>query len=106
MKARVDVDERDIRPAARTPERPPTPALLQRFSGNQAIVRHLSRARTLARFVDDASAQELIAALASATTAQLREIVAALDTAPVGDTVGVNLPDRSLTVNVTDATEL
>ena len=44
--------------------------------------------------------------LATATTAQLREIVAALDAPPVGDTVGVSLPDRSLTVNVADATEL
>jgi hypothetical protein len=106
MKHRVDAPEREIHPEARTPEAPPAPALLRQFSGNQAVVRHLSRARTLARFVDDAAAQELIAALATATTAQLRAIVAALDAPPVGDTVGVDLPDRSLTVNVADATVL
>ena len=44
----------------------------------------------------------MIAALATATTAQLREIVADLDAAPVGDEVGVDLPDRSLMVNVAD----
>ena len=95
MKHRVDVEERDIHPEARTPEAPPAPALLRQFAGNQAVVRHLSRARTLARFVDDAAAQELIAALATATTAQLRAIVAALDAPRVGDT-GRRRPPRPL----------
>ena len=101
MKHRVDVSERDDPPAiadrdARGAARA-APCRCASSSGNQAVVRHLSRARTLARFVDDAAAQDVIAALATATTAQLRAIVAALDAPPVGDTVGVDLPDRSLT---------
>jgi hypothetical protein len=106
MKHRVDVEARDIRPESPAPVATPAPALLRQFAGNQAVVRHLSRTRTLARFTDNASAEALIAALATATTAQLREIVADLDAAPVGDEVGVDLPDRSLMVKVADGVEL
>jgi len=110
MKARVDVEDRDTAPAERASEALPLPALLalQRTAGNQAVARRLGRARTLARYVDNASAQELLAALPDATTAQLRAIVRALDSPPTdgGMQVGVPLPDRSLMVSVVDASEL
>ena len=92
----------------REPRLPPPPvvASLQRFAGNQAVVRHLSRARTLARFVDSSSAQLVLEALATASTAELRTIAAGLDSPAVEDMVGVELPGRSLSVNVQDAHEL
>jgi hypothetical protein len=84
---------------------PPLPLDVRRFAGNQAVVRHV---RSLARFVDDASAQELLAALPTATTAQLRAIVAALEAPPSdgGMQVGVPVGDRTLPVSVVDASDL